>query len=99
MQDAPRSVPCSVSDCTLEAKRIFSCMQVAGDLPGQQILKEEENDAIFTKARIARRRKRSGEVPMNACLKLGDKEVDASQYFGPRELPVGHPEAPQKRSR
>lgn len=48
--------------------------------PGQEIKRKNEDDKIFTKARIARRLKASGAVPMEETIL--EKDVDASKFHG-----------------
>jgi putative FmdB family regulatory protein len=48
--------------------------------PGKTIKQEGENDKTITKARIARRMKNSGAVPMEEHLTA--KDVDPAKYHG-----------------
>jgi len=48
--------------------------------PGQDISRETANDKVVTKARIARRMKNSGKIPMEE--RIAEKDVDPAKYHG-----------------
>jgi len=92
MAKVPDAAPCEAEGCEL-----LAVLQISGGLepevqggPGQTIKREAENESVFAKARITRRRKRSGEIPLKAHVGL--KDVDVSGYTGPVNVPLGHPE-------
>jgi hypothetical protein len=77
----------------MPAKRLIGAGAAAlfkGDWPGKTLTRQSENRNLTDKAKVARRMKRSGKVPMDAVLH--DKDVDLAKYHGPKTLPAGHPE-------
>lgn len=61
-----------------------------GSWPGQDIKRKAEDSSLFSKAKVARRLKNSGELPKDAVVHA--KDVDLSKYNGPKKLPKDHPE-------
>lgn len=79
-EDIPRALQC---ECGGVLGRVYTppgLVFKGEDWPSQDVKRKDEDDRIFTRARIARRMKASGKVPMEETIKA--KDVDPSKFHG-----------------
>jgi predicted nucleic acid-binding Zn ribbon protein len=79
--DIPGTIQCTL--CKRDAYRVFHAPGIifkGEGWSGQDIKRANEDDKMFTKARVARRLKASGAVPEDAVLRA--EEVDPAKFHG-----------------